>query len=171
MSAKIKKVIKYTAYILVTNILYWCAVYFTHTWLSGYSFLLAYLVNLAFILFGLALDGWMYRFYESEKFIAAMKKEKDIEKSFRMIRLQLDSFVSFKTVLYIFYGLIAVFSQIMDFYPELIGGNVGNFIKANSYSILLLIAFERISAQFARDRQRVGAISEKLERDLTENQE
>jgi len=112
----------------------------------------------------------MYKFYESKKLVAMLTKEKDIEKNYRLIRLQLDSFVSFKTVLYIFYIFILVFSQILDFYPELIGGNIGNFVNANSYSILLLIAFDQVIGQFSKDRERTAKISSKLEKELFENQ-
>ena len=85
--------------------------------------------------------------------------------------MQLDSFVSFKTVLYMFYIFILIFSQIIDFYPALVGENIGNFISANSYSILLLIALDQVIGQFSKDRERVGKISEKLKKDLVENQE
>jgi len=171
MSDKVKKVFKHAIYILLTNTIYWFAVYFTYLWLSGFSTMLAFLGNLAFILFGLSLDWMMYRFYESKKCIDLLKKEKDLDKPYRVMQLQLESFVSFRTVLYIFYGIIAIFSQIMVFYPELIGGNIGSFIKANSYSILLLVAFERIGEQFSKDREKAGEILENLKTELSEKQE
>ena len=171
MTGKIKKAIQYSLYILLTNVIYWCVVYYTYIWLAGYSRLFAYLGNLALIILGLALDIFMYKFYESKEFIAMMKKEKDIEKSYRLIQLQLDSFVSFKAVLYIFYILILVFSQIIDFYPALVSENINNFISANSYSILLLIAFDQVIGQFSKDRNRTRKISEKLQKDLTDAQE
>jgi len=170
MAGKMKKAIQYALYILFTNVVYWCIVYYTYMGLAGHSRLLAYLGNLALIVLGLALDIFMYRFYESKAFIAMMRKEKDIEKSYRLIQLQLDSFVSFKTVLYIFYILILVFSQIIDFYPAWVGENISNFIGANSYSILLLIALDQVIGQFSKDRNRTRKISEKLKRDLADAQ-
>jgi len=173
MSNKIKKILKYLSYILASNIIFGCIIYFTYTWLVGFSLLYAYLGNLALIILGLILDELAFKTYQSEKFVTAVKKEhrKEIEKNYRIIQWQMDNFVSFKATLYMFYVLILIFSQIIEFYPTLVGENLENFILANSYSILLLIAFDQIIGQFSKDRRKAKDILVKLKKDLFENQD
>lgn len=65
----------------------------------------------------------------------------------------LDGFVSFKTVPYLFYLLILALSVVVTSYPHLLGESLVGFIDANRYTILLLISFDRLSAQFSQDRE------------------
>jgi len=166
LPSKIRQICRYVGYALVTNIIYGFILYSVFTWLAGYSLLYAYLWNLALIILGLALDEIMYRMYQSENFAAQIKKEKDVEKAYRLIQWQLDNFVSFKTVLYLFYIVILVVSQIIESNPELIGESLGRFIHANNYSILVLIAFDTLIGQFSKDRERMKETSEKLKKKL-----
>jgi len=73
--------------------------------------------------------------------------------------LILDNFVSFKAVLYLFYMLILIVSEIFELEQTLVGINLVNFITVTKYSILLLVAFDMLIAQFTKDRQRVRTIA------------
>jgi hypothetical protein len=83
------------------------------------------------------------------------------------MRWLIDSFVSFKTMLYLFYIIILFISQIIDFYPEMVGGNLKTFVIINRYNIVLLIAFDKLIGHFLRDRKRMAEISGKLDKHLS----
>ncbi|MGL4670359.1 MAG: hypothetical protein ACRCVG_07210 [Methanobacteriaceae archaeon] len=108
---------------------------------------------------------------QSKDIVTGLMKEKDMEKSYNSIQGLIDSAISFKTELYLFYVFILIFSQIIDFSPELVSEDLANFILANSYSILLLIAFDRIIQNFSNDRKRMKKISANLKKSLSENQD
>ena len=171
MPNKIKQTGKYLLYILWSNIIYGLIVYYTFIWLSGYSLLYAYFGNLALIVFGLAIDGYSQKLLQSKKLVVQLKEDKNSEKNTRIVGMLIDSFVSFKTVLYLFYAFILIVSQIIDFYPLLVSENVKNFISANNYSILLLIALDMLTRQFSEDRERMQKLSEKFKKSLMEHQD
>jgi len=164
----IQRILKFILFALVTNIVYGIIIYFAFTWLVGYSLLLAYIGNLVIIVLALIVDELTLMFWQSSKLVALMKNEEDVEKSYNFIQKYFDGFVSFKTVLYLFYIIILVVSQIVEFYPTIISENVADFIFANRYSILILIAFDQLIRQFSKDRRRIRRIEAKLKRDLAE---
>ena len=164
MSNKIIQISNRILYVLFSNIIYGLIMYYVYTWLVGYSPLYAYFGNLALIILGLALDEFTLKMLQSEM-------EKDIEKIYRYVQWMINNFVSFKKILYLFYVFILIFSQIIDSNPALVGEGLRNFILANSYSILLLIAVDALIGQFSKDRERMNKISAKLKKSLPENQD
>ena len=171
-SNKIKKIIRYVIFALISNVLYGLLLYFVFTWLAGYSILYGYFGNLMLIIIGLVWDEQNHKLWQSEKLLTEIQANTlDATLGKQMLRLYLDAFTSFKTILYLFYIFILVFSQIIDFIPTLVNENIANFISANTYSILLLIAVDQLIGQFSKDRERMKRISAKLEKYLTENKE
>ena len=171
MAGKIKKIGRYAIYLIGSNAIYGVMVYHVFTWLSGYSLVLAYFGNLAMIVLGLSIDEYALKMLQSEKLAMQVKEEKDSEINYRMIEGIMSSFISFKTALYLFYIFILLFSQIVKFYPTIVGENMRNFIGANDYSILFLLAFDTIIANFTKDRQRMEKIYDEFKKSLAENQE
>ena len=172
MSNKIKRIIKYLLYALMTNVIYGLILYFVFTWLAGYSLLYAYFWNLAFIIIGLVLDEVNHGLYQSDKFLSEIQSntlEAKIGKDF--LRFYLDAFISFKTILYLFYTVILILSHINKFYQIFVNEDLVNFIAANEYSILFLIAVDMFIQQFSKDRVRMKEISSKFKKYLTENQD
>jgi len=169
---KVKKFVKYTFFILYTNALFAALMYFSFTWLAKYSLLYAYLGNLLLIVIGLILDNLTLKMYQSKKFITMLRESDDPEKEYRSIeRIHFDVFVSYKTALYVFYIIIMIAAQVVEFYPTLLGENLVNLISANQYSILLLIALDQITVQFSKDRKKVKEVSAQLKADMAESQE
>ena len=152
---------KYMAYIILGGVLWGVLMYFVYTWLAGYSLTYAYLGNLALIIVALAADEYIFKLYDiymqSEEYLAAMKKS-------RFFRFFLDAYISFKGILYLFYILIMICSQIIDFNASVIPEGLGRFISANEYSVLLLIAIDLFSGQFRKDKRRRNGLSEKFEK-------
>jgi hypothetical protein len=141
------------------------------TWLAGYSLLHASIGNLVLIVLVLAIDEYMIKAFQSEKLIMRIKMENDPEKTYRSLQSGLNIAGSFKADLYLFYVIVLIFSQIIDFDPALVNENFGNFISANNYSILFLIAIDMLIGQYSKDRARLKKISEKFKEAFTKNQE
>jgi hypothetical protein len=153
------KINKYLIYDILGTLAYGLILYFGFTWLAGFALLYAYLWNFALIIFAVALDKYFDTILKSDKMLMLMKEKYGSEKTALMLT---GGFLSFKTLIYLFYLFILIASQIIDFNPALIGENLVNFIHANNYSILFLLAFDTVIGQFSRDRERMKKIAEKL---------
>lgn len=171
MNGKFKQMRRFILYILFSNLIYGFVLYYSVTALARVSLVYAYVANLFFIVFGLLTDEYLLRSYASPKFVAKAKKEKNVEQNYKLMMLQLNSFVSFKTVLYLFYILVLVVSQITSFMPHFSSENLGNFLRTVDYSVILLLAYDEMRSQFSKDRDRVGSITEKFKRMWNQPQE
>ena len=167
MRNKIIRAGKYIAYAICFNFIYGIIVYFIYAWLARRSPLHVYLGTLAMIIVALAGDEIMHKTFrltmQSEKYNTQLMKEP-------LFRLYLDAFTSFKTLLYLFYILLLIISQIISFYPVALNENLENFIFANSYSIVLLIAVDQLIGQFSKDRERMKGISAEFKKYLDEDE-
>jgi len=138
------------------------------TWLAGYSLLYAYFGNLALIIVAIASDEFAFKIYESamqsKKYLAQLEKD-------WFFNFFLDSFISFKAILYLFYIFVLVTSQVVGFTSTSLNSNLENFIIANRYSILLLIAADQLFGQFSKDKKRIRKLSVKFRKHLAENQD
>ena len=168
MLNKIKQISGYVFFSLLSIITYWFILYFLFKWLIGYSLLHAYFGNLALILLILAIDESMQKTLHTERFITQMKQEKDPEKSYRSLKWALENFGSFKADLYLFYVFLLIGSQIIDLSPTLVSEDLGNFILSNNYSILILIAFDMLIGQFAKDRKNARKALARVRKSLRE---
>jgi len=168
MLNKLKQLIKYVAYFLFSSATYALVLYFVYSQLAEYSLLYAYLGNLALIIFALASDSITFKTYE-----IAMQSKKYVEKFKKssFVRFHLDAFVSYKTTLYIFYIVILLLSQIVNSNPTLISDDLMNFISANEYGILLLIAVDLLIGQFSKDREKSKRYQKTVEEYLSDNQD
>jgi hypothetical protein len=173
MQNNTKKIGNHLLYALVDGGTYGLFVYFVSIWLTRYSLLAAYLGNLLLIIIALVLDEFTFKQLSSKGLAQGIKAAKDEEGSSRTIQWIIDSFVSFKTVLYLFYIIILILSQVIEIYPSLIpiGENLESFIYMNRYNILLLVAFDTLIGQFIKDRTRMENVSEQFKCNLAEEQE
>ena len=168
MSKKFARGMKYASFVVLSTFVYGVVMYFVYTWLAGFSLLLGYLGNLALIIIALVWDELNFKSYDkmvqSKEALAALKGS-------RFFRYILDSFISFRAALYLFYVVIMIFSQVLGSYPALASGGFASFISANEYSILLLIGVDLFSGQFVKDRKRAAAVLEKFEKAWNEEQD
>ena len=171
MFNKITQIGKYLFFTLLSLVSYGIIFYFVFMWLARYSPLYAYFGNLVLIIIVLATDEYGLKFMTSEKFISEIKKKKDSEKRMDYLQKILDNSVSFKTDLYLFYVIILISSQIIEFYPGLVSDNLYDFILANNNSILILFAFDAFISQFSESRETMKKVSEKFEKCWIENQD
>jgi len=166
MHNKLIKIIKYALYILFGSVIYGLILFFVYTQLAGYSLILAYLGNLVLIIIALVSDSLAFKVYDT-----AMQSKKHVEefRKSRFLRFQLDSYISFKTTLYMFYIFILFFSQLVNSNQVSINEDVMSFISANEYGILLLIAVDLLTGQFKKDREKSKIYKEKIEKYLADN--
>ena len=127
----------------------------------------AYFGNLTLIVLALVVDEIILKSYHSmirsEKYAEQLVKDP-------FFRFSLDAFVSFKTILYLFYILILIVSQMAEFNPTMLSGDLESFISANKYSILLLIAVDRLISQFPKDREKIAVLSAEIKKRSTKDQ-
>ena len=168
MRNRIKQINKYLIYDIFGAVVYGLILYFGFTWLAGFSLLYAYLWNYALIILAVSLDIGVSKIMQSDELVMLLKKKHGAEKTGLMLS---GGFISFKTLIYFFYLFILTASQIIDFNPELIGGNLAGFVLSNNYSILFLLAVDTLVGQFAKDRGKTKKILEKLKESANENQD
>ena len=170
MLDKIKHAKNYLLYAICSNIIFGFIYYLVFSQLVKHSLLAAYLGCLALIFIGLCLDKYLIKDLISEKTVAQIKKldATDQHKNYRLVQSLLGSFVSFKTILFVFYFLILVASQVLNIAPSLANEEISNFITANSYGMVLLLAFDRIIGQFSKDREMTKEKSEFFEKAMEE---
>lgn len=170
MSSKVRRTSRYLVFALYTNVVFGLIYYFVFMWLVEYSLLYAYAGSLALIAMGLGLDEYLKRALTESRILMELNRSKDKDRArlYRIFQWFLDSFVSFKTILFIFYFFILVASQVINIEPTLMGEDLSNFVVANSYGIVLLIAVDRIAGQFSKDRKEMRKRSENLKKAMEE---
>lgn len=164
----IKKINKYLIYDIFGMVIYGLILYFGFIWLAKFALVYACLWNFCLIILALAFDGYTNRMMQSDDIIMMFKKKYDVKKAYHMI---MGGFITFKTLLYLLYIFILIISQIIEFTPTLVSENLSNFIHANNYSILFLLAFDTLVAQFSKDKERIQKISTKFKEYMSENQD
>ncbi|MDR3063560.1 MAG: hypothetical protein LBU40_05410 [Methanobrevibacter sp.] len=170
----LKKIIyrrKYLLAELLGTVIYGVVLYFTFTWLAGYSPLYAYFGNLMLMILFFVMEEYSIRMLESESTFKKISERKDRKKVYQSIQDGINNNISFKTILYLFYVFILILSQIIDNNPTLVSENLANFILSNNYSILLLIALDMLIGQVSKERERMKKLSAKLKESFTKNQD
>lgn len=171
MLAKMKRAGGFLLYALLTNAIYGTILFMGFTWLTGFSQVIAHFWNLALIILGLVIDTSSKELIQTERLARQLRNEKEVEQAHGIINWIANHFVSFKTILYIFYALILVVSPVIDLYPTILSESLTSFIQSNSYSILFVIAFDMIVAQMSKDsedRKKMRDSWEKLKGTLSE---
>ncbi len=169
MSNKIKRLGKYVAYAVSTNVIYGAILYFLVTGLARYSLLYAYIANLGMVALGLTLDILILRYFASPKLVEEIKGEKDMEKNYRLVRWYIDNYISFKAMLYLFYAILLIGSQIINFSNISVGENLANFLQTTDYSILIVLAFDEFFERFVQGRKNAETVLEKFRRNWADN--
>ena len=169
MMKTLKRVFLYILFTLLANSIFGLILYFGFTFLTDISIVLAYLWNVLLIIIMLIIDEKSLKSMESGDLAKKVKEHKEPEKLVNGIGQSLKYLGSFKSDLYMFYIFILIISQVIELYPALFGESLRYFIQANSYSVLLLIAFDTLFRQFAKDRIRINRIMENLRKSLEED--
>jgi len=102
-------------------------------------------------------------------------QSKDFEitkKNYRFARyMYMDSYISVRTTVYLFYIIILVVSQILSFSPTSTNEDFMNFILTVEYGIILVIAFDTLIGAIFKDMERIKNVSAKFEKFLSGKQD
>jgi hypothetical protein len=145
--------------------------YFVFTWLAGYSLLYGYFGSLTFMAIMIVIEEYSTRTMESETWFKKVSEQKDREKLLRSFSKGIEYNISTKTILYLFYVFVLIFSQIIENNPALAGEDLRIFILSNNHSILVLIAIDMLIGQVSKDRERMKKIAVKFKEYFPKAQE
>lgn len=175
MSDRMRRLLGHLGYVVSSNILYGVALYWLVRCLAGYSLAHAYLGNLAMIAGGLALDTWMFKTYMSAEFVEHIRKVSvkthgivDVTVELKGLRWLADYYVSFKAVLYLFYAVLMVVSQVINLGGLTVDDGIAVFLQTTDYSLLIVIAIDEFFERYSQGRRRATRAFRALHKTLGE---
>jgi len=147
----------YLLYSFIVAVLYGVFTFFiVYRSLADEIILHAYLWNIVFIVILLILD----------KIANGILLSKELEINehtyFVAMLIHTFSFISFKTVLYLFYTFILIASRVSLLQPSLFSESFHNFILSIEYCLILLVAFDKFIEHLMKDDRRIKRITAKF---------
>jgi len=165
MYVKLMNVLKYSLAAIISAVGFAYVSFIITIRTAGDSMLLAYLLNVGYILLLLVGDMILYKKMESKQF--ALRK-----KNYALYKFaHFDSYISSKTVAYIFYIFVLVASQIHYFYPALFDETFGNYMESIKFCLVIVIAVDKLIDHVYKDVKRINNISAKFKKYETEKNE
>ena len=161
MSSRFAQLLKYFIYALFSALVYGFLLYYgifvMFKDIAGDSLMTVYIGNAIVIFFSLAVDKIIHGILESKKFVIT-------KKNYRIARFfSLDTSVSFKAALYLFYIFALVLSHVIELHPTLVNDDIGVFFTTIEYGILLVIALDALMGQVSIDIDRMNRLNEKFD--------
>ena len=145
---------------IITAILYGLFAYFIiYQRMAFGRSVIAYALNLIFIIIILLLDILMHIRMDSKEFLNANRGR--VRTILGMV-LFYCHFVSFKTGLYLFYLFMLVVSRMSTLEPGLLDPYLRTFVYSVEYGILLLLPLDKFLEQLAKDDKRMAAILKRI---------
>jgi len=154
------KIIRIAGYGITAVFLAFAFGFFTYhvtTGIAGNSVILSYLFNIVYIFVLLLIDMILYAKMESKKLIIT----KENYKKYRFAYL--DSYVSSKTTVYLFYLFVLIAGQLHYFNPALLSGEFGDYLESIKYCLVIVMAIDKLIEHLFKDIKRVNKLSEKFE--------
>jgi len=125
-------------------------------WLAGEVILYAYALNVLFIVLFLLVDKHTYAALLSEDLVNTKKSWAT------SMLLWSANFVSFKTMLYMFYTFVLIVSRVSMIEPNLFSERMMGFVLSIEYCLILLVAFDKFIEHLAKDDRRIKAFNAKF---------
>jgi len=132
------------------------ATYNLTTVISGNSVVIAYLLNIGYILTLLTLDMILYAKIESKELVIT----KDNYKRYRYAYF--DNYVSSKATVYLFYIFVLIAGQLHYFNPALLSGEFGDYLESIKYCLVIVMALDKLIEHILKDVKRISKLSEKF---------
>ena len=155
MRKKLLHVTKYIAYALLSAAIYGVSMYYYVPY-PGDSPLHAYLWNIGFIVFAMALDKLINSVLLSKKLVITRK-------NYRIVKyLSADLSISFKTAIYLFYTFILIVSQMDANGLTFMSEDFMAFAHSIEYCVLLVVAVDAFLGNLTKDMERKDKIAEKI---------
>jgi len=124
--------------------------------LADGSMLYAYLWNIIFIIALLILDKVIHARMQSREFVITKRNY------IFALWMHIENFVSFKTTLYLFYIFVIIASRVSMIDPTLLNDEFRGFVLSIEYSLILVIAFDKLMEHLYKDIGRTKTMSDKF---------
>jgi hypothetical protein len=162
MNKKRKSFINYTIYSLYALI--WAGVYGVVTyfvlfrWVAGENMMLAYILNILFILLGLITDKKMLDYIKKKSAIT----EKNTRSILHHLLFTKYDLVSLKSSLYMFHIFTMIATRALAFNTSIeVSESIQNYLHAMDYVLLLLVVFDIFIQQITSDDRQIKSLTEK----------
>jgi len=157
--SKTTQMLAYIFHALFVAVIYGLFSFFViYRLMAGQDVLYAYLWNIGFIIVFLVFDKVVHDVLLSKELIITKKNY------FIATMVHTASFISFKTVLYLFYTFILIISRVSMLQPEILNDMYRNFVLSIEYCLILLVAFDKFLEHLLKDERRIRRITAKFER-------
>jgi len=155
--SKSTQVFFYVLYSLLMAVAYGLVSFFVvYRLLANEVVLTAYIWNIVFIVGFIALDKLANDILLSDELVITKKNY------YVAMVLHATSYVSFKTVLYLFYTFILIVSRISILEPNLMSADFRGFVLSIEYCLILVVAFDKFSEHLLKDDRRIKRITAKF---------
>ena len=158
MRSKLIRIAGYGAGALITTVSFGFVTYRLTTVIAGNSVALSYLLNIGYIFMLLIIDAILYKKMESKDLAIT----KDNYKRYRYAYI--DSYVSSKTTVYLFYIFVLIAGQLHYFNPALLSGEFGDYLESIKYCLIIVMALDKLIDHILKDIKRINKLSVKFKK-------
>ena len=156
MQTKLFNALKYGVAAILMTAAFGFATYAITRGIAGDSLIFAYLLNIGYIFICLLIDTLLYAKMESKEFAVTQKNYKRYKYAY------LDSYVSSKTTVYLFYIFVLIAGQLHYFNPTLLSGEFGDYLESIKYCLVIVMALDKLIDHMFKDVKRINKISTKF---------
>ena len=156
MRLKLINIAGYGAGAIITTVSFGFVTYRLTTVIAGNSVALSYLFNIGYIVILLIIDTILYRKMESKELAITKENYKRYRYAY------IDSYVSSKTTVYLFYIFVLIAGQLHYFNPVLLSGEFGDYLESIKYCLVIVMALDKLIDHIFKDVKRISKLSVKF---------
>ena len=156
MKEKLIRIVGYGAGAIITTVTFGFATYQLTIAVAGNSVAILYLLNIGYIFLLLVIDAILHRKLESKDLAITNENYKKYRYAY------IDSYVSSKTTVYLFYIFVLIAGQLHYFNPALLSGEFGYYLESIKYCLVIVMAIDKLIEHIFKDIKRITKLSEKF---------
>jgi len=158
MRLKLINVLGYGAGAIIVTVAFGFVTYRLTTAIAGNSVALSYLLNIGYIFMLLVIDTILYKKMESKELVITKENYKKYRYAY------IDSYVSSKTTVYLFYIFVLIAGQLHYFNPVLLSGEFGDYLESIKYCLVIVMALDKLIEHILKDVKRINKLSVKFKK-------
>jgi len=158
MRLKLISVLGYGAGAIIVTVTFGFVTYRLTTAIAGNSVALSYLLNIGYIFMLLVIDTILYKKMESKELVITKENYKRYRYAY------IDSYVSSKTTVYLFYIFVLIAGQLHYFNPALLSGEFGDYLESIKYCLVIVMALDKLIEHILKDVKRINKLSVKFKK-------
>jgi len=159
MKLKLINIAGYGAGAIITTVSFGFVTYRLTTVIAGNSVALSYLLNIGYIFILLLIDMILYTKMESKEFTITKENYKRYRYAY------IDSYVSSKTTVYLFYIFVLIAGQLHYFNPASLSGEFGSYLESIKYCLVIVMALDKLIEHILKDVKRISKLSAMFKKD------